>query len=93
MKYLDYVNVMTYDMGAAPDGHNSPLYRSAKFDQRSCDESIDLHAKAGIPLSWCEGERYNLKITTKEDLRLAEALLHFQIWKGTDPQNPESWLR
>lgn len=50
MKYLDYVNVMTYDMGAAPDSHNSPLYRSAKFDQRSCDESIELHLKAGVPL-------------------------------------------
>ncbi len=51
IQYIDYVNVMTYDMGAAPNGHNSPLYRSAKFNHRSCDESIDLHAKAGIPLN------------------------------------------
>ena len=50
IKYLDYVNVMTYDMGAAPNGHNSPLFRSATFDQRSCDESIELHLKAGVPL-------------------------------------------
>ena len=50
IKYLDYVNVMTYDMGAAPKGHNSPLFRSATFDQRSCDESIELHLKAGVPL-------------------------------------------
>lgn len=50
IKYLDYVNVMTYDMGAAPNGHNSPLYRSSTFNQRSCDESIDLHKKAGVPL-------------------------------------------
>ncbi|MBO6082640.1 MAG: glycoside hydrolase [Bacteroidales bacterium] len=51
IQYIDYVNVMTYDMGAAPNGHNSPLYRSAKFNHRSCDESIDLHVKAGIPLN------------------------------------------
>ena len=51
IKYIDYVNVMTYDMGAAPNGHNSPLYRSTVFNQRSCDESVELHLKAGIPLN------------------------------------------
>ena len=51
IQYIDYVNVMTYDMGAAPKGHNSPLYRSTIFNQRSCDESIDLHVSAGIPLN------------------------------------------
>ena len=51
IKYLDYVNVMTYDMGAAPKSHNSPLYSSKTFDQRSCDDSIELHKKAGVPLN------------------------------------------
>lgn len=51
MKYLDYVNVMTYDMGAAPSSHNSPLYKSATFNQRSCDDSIELHKKGGVPLN------------------------------------------
>lgn len=50
IKYLDYVNVMTYDMGAAPNGHNSPLYRSSRFAHRSCDESIAEHAKKGVPI-------------------------------------------
>ena len=50
MKYLDYVNVMTYDMGAAPNGHNSPLYRSGRFAHRSCDESVTEHAKKGVPV-------------------------------------------
>lgn len=50
IKYIDYVNVMTYDMGAAPNAHNSPLFRSSIFNQTSCDESIDKHVKAGIPL-------------------------------------------
>ena len=49
IKYMDYVNVMTYDMGRAPDKHNSPLHRSAIFNQTSCDESIKLHQNAGIP--------------------------------------------
>ena len=51
IKYIDYVNVMTYDMGAAPKAHNSPLYRSTTFNQTSCDESIDKHLNAGIPLN------------------------------------------
>ena len=49
MKYLDYVNVMTYDMGAAPKGHNSPLHKSAKFNHRSWDESIKAHMDGGVP--------------------------------------------
>ena len=51
IKYIDYVNVMTYDMGSAPKGHNSPLYRSAQFNHRSCDESVDLHVTAGVPVN------------------------------------------
>ena len=57
IKYIDYVNVMTYDMGAAPKGHNSPLYRSKLFDHRSCDESVTIHFEKGIPL-----ERMNLGV-------------------------------
>jgi len=49
MKYLDYVNVMTYDMGAAPNGHNSPLHKSAKFNHRSWDQSVDAHVNGGVP--------------------------------------------
>ena len=37
------------------------------------DASVAL--RKGIPLSYIEGERYNLKITTPDDLRLAEAIL------------------
>jgi len=50
MDYLDYVNVMTYDMGKPPK-HNSPLFKSATFNQTSCEESIKLHQNAGIALS------------------------------------------
>lgn len=51
MDYLDFVNVMTYDMGKPPKNHNSPLRKSSTFNQTGCDESIDLHVKAGVPLS------------------------------------------
>ena len=50
MKYLDYVNVMTYDMGKPPK-HNSPLQSSSTFSQTGCKESVDLHVKAGVPKS------------------------------------------
>ena len=50
MKYLDYVNVMTYDMGKPPY-HNSTLFHSKLTRDISCEESIELHRKAGVPLS------------------------------------------
>ncbi|MBQ3607243.1 MAG: tyrosine-protein phosphatase [Bacteroidales bacterium] len=46
-QYLDFVNIMTYDMGKPPY-HNAGLYKSSKTN-RSCDESVDLHFKAGVP--------------------------------------------
>ena len=49
IRYIDYVNVMTYDMGAAPNGHNSPLHKSSRFNHRSWDEAIEAHVKAGVP--------------------------------------------
>ena len=45
--YLNFVNVMTYDMGHPPK-HNSALYRSAKASE-SCDESVAAHFAAGVP--------------------------------------------
>ena len=44
-------------------------YRTAFTDDASVAESY------GIPLTFTPGERYNLKITTPEDITLAEALL------------------
>ncbi len=48
MQYLDFVNLMTYDMGKPPY-HNAGLYPSSKT-QRCCDESVALHNKAGVPI-------------------------------------------
>lgn len=43
---------------------------SAPYDTSFTDDSSVAQAK-NIPLSYCEGERYNIKITTKEDLIFA----------------------
>ena len=45
--YLNFVNIMTYDMGKPPY-HNAGLYKSS-MTKRSCDESVALHYKAGVP--------------------------------------------
>lgn len=51
MLYMDYVNVMTYDMGDPPY-HNAPLYYSAAITKkRSVDQSITAHFAAGVPLN------------------------------------------
>lgn len=50
MLYMDYVNVMTYDMGDPPY-HNAPLYYSAAITKsRSADQSVSLHFVGGVPL-------------------------------------------
>ena len=46
-----------------------------------------VYVKSGDRLS--TGDRIG-QISTNED---GNAELHFQLWKGTDKQNPETWLR
>lgn len=48
INYIDYVNVMTYDMGAAPNGHNSLLHKGNRFTHSSWDESVKKHENAGV---------------------------------------------
>ena len=45
--YMNFVNVMTYDMGHPPK-HNSALYRSSMASE-SCDGSVTAHFTAGVP--------------------------------------------
>ena len=45
--YVDFVNIMTYDMGNPPR-HHSALYPS-EYTSLSCEESVDAHIAAGIP--------------------------------------------
>ncbi|QMW06822.1 glycoside hydrolase family 18 protein [Spirosoma foliorum] len=53
-KYLDYVNIMTYDLYHGNDkvtGHHSPLAQSKKGDQsrNSSISAVEGHIKAGVP--------------------------------------------
>ena len=50
IQYLDFVNVMTYDM-ASPPHHHSALYRGGEAGNgwKVAHESIQEHLKAGIP--------------------------------------------
>ncbi|GAB3549757.1 glycoside hydrolase family 18 protein [Spirosoma fluminis] len=55
-QYLDYVNIMTYDLYHGNDkvtGHHSPLYQSAKGDhsRNSTADAVDGHIRAGVPAS------------------------------------------
>lgn len=53
-RYLDYVNIMTYDLYHGNDkvtGHHSPLDQSKKGDQsrNSSISAVDGHIRAGVP--------------------------------------------
>ncbi len=55
-KYLDYVNIMTYDLYHGNDivtGHHSPLYQSKMGNQsrNSSASAVDGHIRAGVPAS------------------------------------------
>lgn len=52
IQYLDFVNVMTYDMSGPPN-HHSALYRGGKVGNGwlVMSESIQKHLNAGIPAS------------------------------------------
>ena len=49
IKYLDWVNIMSYDMGKPPQ-HNSGLH-SSSMTKRSCEEAVKFHYQAGVPYS------------------------------------------
>ena len=50
------------------------------FDTAFTDDA-SVAARKDIPLSYIEGERYNIKITTPEDLDFAEAILTLKNWR------------
>ena len=46
-KYLDFINIMTYDMGRPPY-HNAALY-SSSATKYSCEEAVEKHHTSGFP--------------------------------------------
>jgi 2-C-methyl-D-erythritol 4-phosphate cytidylyltransferase len=49
------------------------------FDTAFTDDA-SVAVKKNIPLSYVEGERYNIKITTQDDLEFAKAILSLKNW-------------
>lgn len=50
------------------------------FDTAFTDDA-SVAQKKNIPLSYIEGERYNIKITTRDDLDFAKAILTIRNWQ------------
>ena len=48
---------------------------SQAFDTSFTDDA-SVASKKGIPLSFCEGERYNFKLTSPEDLEMARMIIY-----------------
>ena len=46
-QYVDYTNVMSYDLGWAPY-HNSPLYPTEHMEKICVDEAVKCHLAAGV---------------------------------------------
>lgn len=49
-EYMDFINIMSYDMGRPPF-HHSPLYRSSIAGRTTVDEAVEYHLAAGVPAS------------------------------------------
>lgn len=47
-QYIDYTNVMAYDLGWAPY-HNSPLYPTEHMEKICVDDAVKNHLAAGVP--------------------------------------------
>lgn len=51
MPYVDFVNIMAYDMDNPPR-HNAPLYQSSKHGGWfNCDKAVKAHLAKGVPAS------------------------------------------
>lgn len=48
LPYVDFVNIMAYDMGNAPL-HQAALYRSGNSGWMTADEAVQAHLAAGVP--------------------------------------------
>lgn len=50
LPYVDFVNVMAYDLGLPPNSHNAGLYRSDSFNNPfTVEDCAKAHLNAGIP--------------------------------------------
>ena len=89
LQYLDFVNIMSYDMGKPPY-HNAALYPSSKT-KMSCDEAVAKHYAAGVPydkmtLGMAFFGRVDREILTGDELDYNEIINLTGYTKCWDPQ-------
>jgi chitinase len=49
--YINFVNIMTYDINVNGSAHHAGLFHSELTGNgHSCEESVDMHVRAGIPI-------------------------------------------
>lgn len=48
MPYVDFVNIMAYDMASTPR-HHAPLYASSNSGSLTANEAVRRHKEAGVP--------------------------------------------
>lgn len=48
LPYIDFVNIMSYDMGGAPK-HHAALYESPNTGRMTANTAVKAHLKAGVP--------------------------------------------
>lgn len=48
LPYIDFVNIMAYDMASAPK-HHSALYPSEHSGRMTSSQAVEAHLKAGVP--------------------------------------------
>lgn len=82
-KYVDYTNVMTYDMGDE-NTHNSPLHKSDLVLSVAADECMQMYIDAGVPREklvmglayYGKGRREFRKLWDKKNLKAPEGYVH-----------------
>ena len=50
LPYIDFVNIMSYDMGNAPK-HHAALYPSENSGEMTASKAVEAHLAAGVPAS------------------------------------------
>lgn len=50
LPYIDFVNIMSYDMGSAPK-HHAALYPSDNSGRMTASKAVEAHLNAGVPAS------------------------------------------
>ena len=73
--------------------HSHPVYKNVQLPQNNGVTLVVKHgAQASVSVK--AGQKISIgQVVGTVDTIGGEDLFHFELWKGSTPQNPESWLR